>query len=244
MVMKVFKVLLIAMLVSPMALAQDAFDLDAWIEKNYINDQNYHFKVAVFASDFNSKSEFVPAAVTAEEIEAASMFKLVDTSNLAWNYKINARRLVKMSAHEKIQALVDANYFLFVPEKGKLVFARRGEAGKLTELFSGRLSPEWTWSQRFIWIQKRFGWDGVVLDASGSQFIAAAPAAFFKEDIQALAIAKSERSEIMAPSERTGAGLLSVVKAKNGFALFESIFVDNNAKIVPGTKLIIERRRK
>lgn len=226
--------------------AQEAppINLEKWVAENYTANANYHFTLVILQSGFSDDGDPVLADVEPADIEKISMFKLVNSKSLAWDLKLNAPLIAGASVREKLEKLTDATYYLFVPKKGRVVFARRDSNGAIEELFGGKFSKDQQWTALISWIQKKFGWDGIVLAAEGSQLIAAAPAAYLKDDIQALAIAGSVRSDILTQGERTGAGLLSLVRAKNGFALFESVFVDESSKILPGTKLIIEKRKK
>lgn len=219
-------------------------DLDAWIEANYRANPSYHFTLVVLESAFDDSGDPVLADITPEQVESVSMFRLVDTRSLAWDLKLNAPAVAAATAREKLEKLTDATYYLFAPKTGKIVFGKRNDDGVIVEMFGGKVSKPRDWTAIFAWIQKKYGWDGIILAVEGNQLIAAGPAAYFQKDIQALAIAGSQRADVLVNTERSGAGLLSLVQAKNGFALFESVFVDESSKIVPGTKLILEKRRK
>jgi hypothetical protein len=219
-------------------------NLGDWVAANYKANPNYHFTLAVLESGFDDAGDPMPADIAPDQVEALSMFRLVDSRSLAWDLKLNAPATATGTARQKLEKLTDATYYLFAPKTGKIVFAKRNDDGVIVEMFSGKVGKSRDWPVVFAWIQKKYGWDGIILAVEGNQMVAAGPAAYFQKDVQALAIAGSERTDVLTESERSGAGLLSLVESKNGFALFESVFMDESSKIAPGTKLIIEKRRK
>lgn len=247
MVKKFSGFLVLFLLASTPVFSQEAgeLSLDTWITENVGTSGTYPFSIIVLESDYADKGSPVFANVSNEELEQISYFKPVDTSSLAWDLKINFKKSEGLSGREVLESLTSASYYLFVPKVGNVVFARRTANGKIEEMFSAKAKSESNWGAIFSWIQKRFGWDGIILASSKNKFIVGAPARLLKEpDIQALAISGSKETEILEKGDRTGAGLLSLVKKYNGFGLFEAIFVDEKVGIEVGTKLIIERRRK
>ena len=247
MVKKILGILVLGLLISTPVFSQQGgeLSLDTWIAENIGASTRYPFSIIVLESDFADKSSPVFAKISNEDLEQISYFKPVNTSGLAWDLKINFKKAEGLSVREVLERFTSANFYLFVPKVGNVVFAKRTPGGKIEELFSTMAKSETNWGAIFSWIQMRFGWDGIVLASSNNKFIVGAPARLLKEpDIQALTISGSKETEVLEKSDRAGSGLLSLEKKYNGFGLFVAVFVDKKVKIEVGTKLIIERRKK
>jgi hypothetical protein len=246
MVKKIIHTFIFAFVMSATALSQEKDDafLENWV-KTAQASKNYAFSLLILTSDFDDKSAPVPAKITKVDIENTSYFQLLDSASLTWDININNEKVAKLSGRELLEVLTDAKFYLFAPDSGPAVFAKRDTQGRITKMFTLKNSAPFKWDRVLNQVQKKLGWDGVVLQASENRFIVGAPADLLKEpDIQALAIAGSGDSDILSKENRSGAGLLSLTKRYRGFALFESIFVDESNKIIAGTKLIIEKRKE
>lgn len=247
MVNRMLNTLVLSLFLAPPVFCQEAgeLSLDTWIKENVGSGENYPYKIIVLESDFNDDGNPVFAEVSNDTLESFSYFKPVDVSSLSWDFKINHKITEGLAARAILEKFTSANYYLFAPKVGSVVFAKRTAGGRIEEMFSAKAKAGTKWETIFYWAQKRFGWDGVVLASSGSRFIVGAPARLLRDpDIQALAISGSKDTEILEENDRAGAGLLSLVKKFNGFGVFESVFVDEKVAIEVGTKLLIERRRK
>jgi hypothetical protein len=222
--------------------SDDAF-LENWV-KTAQASKNYAFSLLILSSGFDDKTAPVPAKINKDDIENTSYFQLLHSASLIWDININNEKVAKLTGRELLEVLTDAKFFLFAPTSGPAVFAKRDTQGRITKMFTLKNSTPFNWDKILIQVQKKLGWDGVVLQAAENKFIVGAPADLLKEpDIQALAIARSKDIDTLNKENRTGAGLLSLTKRFKGFALFESIFVDESNKISAGTKLIIEKRK-
>lgn len=230
--------------ISTLALSQendDAF-LEKWVNTTR-SSKNYTFSLLILSSGFEEKTVPVVAKITKEDIENSSYFQLYDSASLAWDLNINSQKVVKISGREILEVLTDAKFYLFAPASGPAVFAKKDSKGRIAKMFSFKTSTPFNWDKVLNQIQKKLGWDGIVLEVSGNKFIVGASANLLREpDVQALAIAGSSGNDTLSNQSRSGAGLLALTKKSGGFALFESIFVDETNKISLGTKLIIEKR--
>lgn len=218
--------------------------LENWIQETYLGNEDYRYSLIVVDSDFDDSSLPVISNISSEEIKGLSYFKLVNLDSYSWDLKLNAPALKGLSTKAILEKTTSANFYLFKPQRGSVVFAKRNSSGRIEEMFSAKAKDSMSNEVLFSWIQKKLGWDGVVLAVDGNQFVVGAPASFLKEEAQALAISGSATSDVLDPGERKGSGLLGLVQIKGGFGLFESIFVDSSSTIRPGTKLIIEKKKK
>jgi hypothetical protein len=218
--------------------------IEAWVQTAKTS-ADYPFSLLILTSDFDDKTAPIVANLTKAEIEDTSYFQLANSASLTWDLNINSQKVANLNSREVLEKLTEARFYLFAPLSGAAIFAKRDSQGKIKKMFSLKISTPLKWDKILIQVQKKLGWDGIILEVSGNKFIVGAPTELLDEpDIQALAIAGSKDADIVAKEDRTGLGLLALVKSYKGFGVFESILVDDSKKISVGTKLIIEKRKK
>jgi hypothetical protein len=187
--------------------------------------------------------------VSPDQFNRLGWLSLANGRNLSWDMKLNPPPTGRsLTPAENAFRVGDLDTIVIAPDEGNWRLARLSNEFHVeivAELPPPKkmVSKSLKASELSTWLFKQFNYDGVVLDQKGPWVLVGAAAARLKEPgVQALALKSSEEKIFVASGDRTGLGILSLVSIGGGFGLFEIVLLENDeTKILPGTKLIIEK---
>lgn len=243
---KLLPVILAFFLIAGAARAEDgAPALKEWTQKALKKYRGgaYPRKIA-FVKGFGAKGEppkFLD--ITPDEFHGVSYLAAADTRSALWDFKLNQDKFAGLDPKELVFALTGADTVLVAAETGDWELLRK-VAGKIASVGKRARAKTATPPVLAYWLVTTLGWDGVVIDRSGEYLLVGSSAAILKTpEIQALAVADSEKKIVLTAAERKGAGLLSLSESDAGYGTFDIVFLGQGVKeLPPGTKLIIEKK--
>jgi hypothetical protein len=180
--------------------------------------------------------------VDAAAFNKLGFFKIANWRNADWNFKLNRAKFEKLDARKVIYDLTGANTIV-AAEKKRWKFYQGTSKKPLATIKAPKSDKAAVVSE---WLIDGLGWDGVVLDQKGDELLVGSTSKILAQpEIQALAIANSEKKFLVTAKERKGSGLLSLQKISGGLGVFDVVFLGAGIKkLAPGTKLIIEKKKK
>jgi hypothetical protein len=180
-----------------------------------------------------------------DEFNKLGFFQAASAATAAWDIKLNKGAFAGQNSLQVAQELTHADTVVLAPEKGDWKILRVKD-GKRVQLASAKPAKSAKPADLMDWLPEALGWDGVVLAQSGDFLLVGSTKSLLAQpEIQALAVSSSEKKLILNPGEREGAGLLSLRETTAGLAVFDIVFLGQGvSSLPPGTKLIIEKRKK
>lgn len=223
-------------------------DLDEWIKEAATIEGDFPRRL-VFLTAMPEKGQGLPEflALDARAFNDLGFFQMVDTRNAAWDLKLNASRLAKSprDSFDLVVELTGADTVVLAPASGEWTFFRKVDKERKVVL---RAPPPSSVTPKDVagWLLSALGWDGVVISQKDDFVLVGSTAAMLgTSDIQALAVADSERKFSLREDERKGSGLLGLATTKGGVGIFDVVLLGQGVSSIPaGTKLIIERKAK
>ncbi len=220
--------------------------VDAWVHETQNVQGSFPRVVTVVTSYGNVKTGEAPQFMNLDKaaFDRGSYLRLAHPASAGWDYKLNAKRLASLDPMDAILRAAGADAILFAPVSGKWQLIKDANGQKYT-LINAAAPAGKTSDDVVKWIFAGLGWDGVVIEHKGDSLLVGSLGTILAQgQVQSLAIGNSAGRYMISAAERQGAGLLSLAQRKDGYAIFDVVFLGQGVtKLEPGTKLIIEKKK-